>query len=58
MVLQGTVDKRATMELAETVAKSVSGVKLVRNEIKLEANVENPNKAGKNVDDASKELKK
>jgi len=35
IALSGTVDKRATSELAETVTKSVHGVKSVKDDIKL-----------------------
>jgi hyperosmotically inducible periplasmic protein len=45
VTLKGTVDKRETRELAETVAKSVESVKSVDNEVRLEASVANPNKA-------------
>jgi len=46
LTLKGTVDKRETRELAEAVAKSVSGVKSVQNDLLLEASEANPNKAG------------
>ena len=57
VTLKGTVDERETKELAETVAKSVTGVKSVRNDIRLEANVANPNKAGVAAGEAEAELK-
>lgn len=46
LTLKGTVDKRETRELAETVAKSVKNVKSVKNDILLEASEANPNKVG------------
>lgn len=57
VTLKGTVDKRETMELAETVAKSVTGVKGVKNDIRLEASVANPNKVGVAAGEAEAELK-
>jgi osmotically-inducible protein OsmY len=57
VTLKGTVDKRETKELAETVAKSVTGVKSVGNDIRLEASVANPNKAGVAAGEAEAELK-
>jgi osmotically-inducible protein OsmY len=55
--LSGTVSKRATMELAETVAKSVTGVKDVKDDIHLAAIEANPSKAGAVVGEAESELK-
>lgn len=57
LVLKGTVDKRETKELAETIAKSVAGVKTVNNDILLAANVANPNKTGVVAGEAEAELK-
>ena len=57
VTLKGTVDKRETKELAETIAKSVAGVKSVANDIRLEASVANPNKVGVAANEAEAELK-
>ncbi|MEO8275391.1 MAG: BON domain-containing protein [Thermoanaerobaculia bacterium] len=57
VVLKGMVDKRETKELAETVAKSVTGVKSINNDITLEANMANPNKAGVAAGEAEAEVK-
>lgn len=57
LTLKGTVDKRETRELAETVAKSVGGVTSVKNDILLEASVENPDKTGVAVGEAEAEVK-
>lgn len=57
LTLRGTVGKRETRELAETIAKSVEGVESVQNDILLEASVANPSKAGVAVGEAEAELK-
>lgn len=57
VTLKGTVVKRETMELAETVAKSVAGVKSVKNDLRVEANVANPNKTGVAMTETGAELK-
>jgi len=57
LMLKGTVDKRETRELAETVAKSVAGVTSVKNDILVEASVANPNKAGVAAGEAEAEVK-
>lgn len=57
VTLTGTVEKRETKELAQSVAKSVAGVKSVQNDVRLEANVENPNKAGVVAGEAEAEVK-
>jgi osmotically-inducible protein OsmY len=57
LTLEGTVGKRETRELAETVAKSVEGVKSVKNDIHLKASVADPNKAGVAAGEAEAELK-
>lgn len=57
LILTGTVLKRETRELAETVAKSVSGVESVRNDILLEGSEADPNKAGVAVGEAEAEVK-
>lgn len=57
LTLKGTVDKRETRELAETVAKSVEGVKSVNNDVKLEASVANPSKTSAAIAEAEAEVK-
>ncbi len=57
LMLKGTVDKRETRELAETVAKTVTGVKSVKNDITLASSVADPNKAGVAVGEAEAEVK-
>ncbi|HXU33767.1 MAG TPA: BON domain-containing protein [Thermoanaerobaculia bacterium] len=57
VTLTGTVNKRETRELAQTVAKSVSGVKSVQNDVLLEASVENPNKVGVVAGETEAEVK-
>jgi osmotically-inducible protein OsmY len=57
LMLKGTVTKRETRELAETVAKSVAGVNSVKNDILVEASVANPNKAGVAAGEAEAEVK-
>jgi hyperosmotically inducible protein len=57
VTLTGTVDKRETMELASTVAKTVPGVIDVQNNVKLEAAVVNPSKPGKVVGETDSEVK-
>lgn len=57
VTLEGTVDERETKELAGTIAKSVASVTSVQNDIRLEANVDNANKAGVAAGEAEAELK-
>jgi len=57
VTLTGTVDKRETRELAQSVAKTVSGVKSVQNDVLLEASVENPNKVGVVAGETEAEVK-
>jgi len=57
LTLKGTVDKRETRELASTVAKSVTSVKSVQNDITVEASVANPNKTGVAAGEAEAEVK-
>jgi osmotically-inducible protein OsmY len=57
LTLKGTVEKRETRELAETIAKSVKAVKSVDNQILLAASVADPNKAGVAVGEGEAELK-
>ena len=57
VTLTGTVHKRETMELATTVAKAVTGVKSVKNSVRLEADVANPSKSSAAVGEAEAEVK-
>jgi len=57
LMLTGTVHKRETRELAETMAKSVEGVKSVKNDIKLEASEANPSKTSVAAGEAEAEVK-
>jgi osmotically-inducible protein OsmY len=57
LTLKGTVDKRETRELAQTIAESVAGVTSVKNDILLEASVENPDKADVAAGEAEAEVK-
>ncbi len=57
VVLKGTVNKRETLELAETVTKSVSGVRDVKNNLHLKANEENPSAAAAVAGEAEAEVK-
>lgn len=55
--LSGTVEKRETKELAETMAKSVSAVTTVRNDILLQSSLDNPSQAAVAAGEAEAELK-
>lgn len=57
VTLKGTVGKRETLELAETIAESVPGVKSVQNDLHLESSMTNPSKAGATVGEAEAEVK-
>ena len=57
VTLTGTVGKRETLELAQSVAKSVEGVKSVKNSLHVEANVENPSQAAVAAGETEAELK-
>jgi osmotically-inducible protein OsmY len=57
VTLTGTVVKRETLELAQSVAKSVAGVKSVKNSLHVEANVENPSQAAVAAGETEAELK-
>lgn len=57
VVLRGTVNKRETLELAETVTKSVSGVHDVKNNLRLKGNEENPSTASAVAGEAEAEVK-
>ncbi len=57
LTLQGTVKKRETAELAATIAKSVSGVKSVDNQVSVEGDAENPSAAAAVVGEAEAELR-
>jgi len=57
LILTGMVHKRATRELAETIAQSVDGVKSVKNDILLEASLLNSDKVGLAAGEAEAEVK-
>ncbi len=57
VVLRGTVNKRETLELAETVTKSVSGVHDVKNNLHFKGNEENPSTAAAVAGEAEAEVK-
>lgn len=57
VVLKGTVNRRETMELAETIAKSVSGVHGIDNDIRVQATQDNPSRAGASLGEADAEVK-
>lgn len=57
LTLKGTVDKRETRELAETIAKSVASVKSVKNDILLKASEANPSKTAVAAGETEAELK-
>lgn len=57
VTLTGTVKKRETRELSQTVAKTISGVKSVQNDVLLEADAENPDKAEVTAGEAKAEVK-
>lgn len=57
VTLKGTVVKRETLELAQVIAKSVTGVKSVKNDLHVEANVENPSQTAVAAGETEAELK-
>lgn len=57
ITLRGMVQKRETKELADSVAKSVTGVKTVDNELKLASAEANPSKTDAVTKEAEAELK-
>lgn len=57
VTLAGTVDKRETRELAESITKSVAGVTSVENEILLAASEADPHKTGVAVGEVEAEVK-
>lgn len=57
VTLKGMVHKRETKELAETVAKSVTGVKMVDNDLTLASTEANPSKTDAVTKEAEAELK-
>jgi len=57
VLLKGTVHKRETRELVTTIAKSVGGVKSVKNDVRLAASAANPDKAGVAVGEGEAEVK-
>jgi osmotically-inducible protein OsmY len=57
VTLKGTVVKRETLELAQSVTKSVAGVKSVKNSLELKANVENASSTAVAAGETEAELK-
>jgi osmotically-inducible protein OsmY len=57
VTLKGNVVKRETLELAQSVAKSVTGVKSIKSDLHVEANVNNPNQAGVAAGETEAEVK-
>lgn len=57
VTLKGTVEKRETLELAQSVSKSVAGVKSMKSDLHLEANVENPSQAAVAAGETEAEVK-
>ena len=56
VTLKGTVVKRETLELANSVAKSVTGVKGVKNDLHVAANVNNPSQTAVAAGETEAEL--
>ena len=57
VTLKGNVVKRETLELAQSVAQSVAGVKSIKSDMHVEANVTNPNQAGVAAGETEAEVK-
>jgi len=57
VTLKGTVAKRETLELAQSVSKSVAGVKSMKSDLHLEANVENRSQAAVAAGETEAEVK-
>lgn len=57
VTLKGTVVKRETLELAQSVAKSVTGVKGVKNDLHVAANVNNPSQTAVAAGETEAEVK-
>ena len=57
VTLKGTVSKRETLELAQSVGKSVAGVKSMKSDLHLAANVENPSQASVAAGETEAEVK-
>ena len=57
VTLKGTVKKRETLELAQSVSKSVAGVKSMKSDLHLEANVENPSSTSVAAGETEAEVK-
>ncbi len=57
VTLKGTCVKRETVELAQSVAKSVTGVKSVKSDLHVEANVNNPSQTAVAAGETEAELK-
>ena len=56
VTLKGTVTKRETLELANSVAKSVTGVKGLKNDLHVAANVNNPSQTAVAAGETEAEL--
>ena len=57
VTLKGTVVKRETLELAQSVVKSVAGVKSVKNDLHVQANVDNPSSTAVAAGETEAEVK-
>ena len=57
VTLKGTVVKRETLELAQSVAKTVTGVKNVKNDLHVQANVDNPSSTAVAAGETEAEVK-
>lgn len=57
VTLKGTVKKRETLELAQSVSKSVAGVKSMKSDLHLEANVDNPSQTAVAAGETEAEVK-
>ncbi|MEO8195109.1 MAG: BON domain-containing protein [Thermoanaerobaculia bacterium] len=57
VTLKGTVVKRETLELAQSVANSVAGVKSVKNDLHVQANVDNPSSTAVAAGETEAEVK-
>ena len=57
VTLKGTCVKRETVELAQSVAKSVTGVKSVKSDLHVEANVNNPSQTAVAAGETEAEVK-
>src|SRR5688572_30275120 len=57
VALNGTVEKRETLELADSVAKNVDGVASVKNNLRLEGRTKNPSTVDSAMKEAEAEVK-